>query len=96
MELEIFGRTICLELQKNEMTLGNGSAPISILAAKCSLTIVVDRCSMELFADSGKIYMACLDNQTLCDRNLPYLVIRADHETVIESIEMHSLHSIWS
>ena len=94
-EIQIFGRTIQLNFQRNEVTIGNNSAPISITGKRCDITILVDRCSIELFADGGKIYMSCLDDSTLCDRNLPYLVLKADRDTSLESMEIHALNSIW-
>lgn len=94
-EIKLFGRTILLDFKKNEMTIGNNCAPISITAAKCDMTIIVDRCSIEIFADGGKIYMSCLDNDTLCDRNIPYLIVKSGNETFIETMEIHSLNSIW-
>lgn len=94
-ELQIFGRTIRFDFKKNEITVGNNCAPISVTTAKSDITIIVDRCSIEIFADGGKIYMSCLDRDTLCDRNIPYFVIKSEHETVIEEMEIHSLNSIW-
>lgn len=94
-EMQIFGRTIRFDFKKNEIAVGNNFAPISVASEKFDITIIVDRCSFEIFADSGKIFMSCLDNNTLCDRNIPNFVIKTDNVTVIESIEMHSLNSIW-
>lgn len=94
-EVRIFGRTIRFDFKKNEMSVGNNFAPIFVTSVKCDITIVVDRCSFEIFADNGKIFMSCLDNNTLCDRNIPYFVVKSENETVIDYIEMHSLSSIW-
>ena len=94
-QMQVFGRTIRLDFDKNEITIGRNCAPISLTASKCDMTIIVDRCSMEIFADGGKICMTCLDNDTFCDRNIPYLVIKSENETTIEKLEMNSLNSIW-
>jgi hypothetical protein len=77
------------------MTIGKNRAPISLTSSKNEITVVVDRCSMEIFADGGKICMSCLDNDTLCDRNIPYFVINSESEADIEVLEIHSLNSIW-
>lgn len=95
-DLQIFGKTISLNFQKNEIVIGKVSAPLSITGAKLDLTIIIDRCSIELFADNGKIYVACLDADSFCDRNLPYFIMKTDNETVVESVEMYSLNSIWN
>ncbi len=94
-EMQVFGRKIQFNLNKNEITVGKNCAPITLTAAKNNITIIVDRCSIEIFADGGKIYMSCLDNDTVCDRNIPYFFIKSDSETVIETMEIHSLNSIW-
>lgn len=93
--LHIFGRRICLNFTKNEMTIGGCTAPISLTHNNLDLTIIVDRCSMELFADGGKITMSCLDNNAFSDFNLPYITIQSDKNIILESIEINSLHSIW-
>lgn len=94
-EARIFGRTIKFDFKKNEMTVGNNFAPIFVSSDKCDITIVVDRCSIEIFSDNGKIYMSCLDKDTVCDLNLPFFEITSDNETLIDKIEIHSLNSIW-
>lgn len=94
-EMQIFGRKICFDFQKNEMTIGKNCAPLSLTGRKNEMTMVVDRCSIEIFADGGKICMSCLNNDTLCDRNIPYFVIKSDSETIVETMEMHALNSIW-
>jgi len=93
--LHIFGRRICLNFTKNEMTIGGCTAPIFLTHNNLDLTIIVDRCSMELFADGGKITMSCLDNNAFSDFNLPYITIQSDKNIILESIEINSLHSIW-
>ena len=38
--------------------------------------------------------MSCLNNETICDFNIPYFVIEDNNETKIESLEICSLNSI--
>lgn len=38
--------------------------------------------------------MSCLNNETICDFNIPYFVIESNNETKIESLEICSLNSI--
>lgn len=94
-EIQIFGRTIQFDFNKNEIAIGKNYAPISLTASNGEITIIVDRCSIEIFADDGKIYMSCIDDDTFCDRNIPYLVIKSENETIIKNMEIHSLKSIW-
>lgn len=94
-KMQIFGRTVQFDFNKNEITVGKNFAPISLTESQSEIIIIVDRCSMEIFADDGKIYMSCIDKDTFCDRNMPYLVIKSENETVIKNMEIHSMKSIW-
>ncbi len=96
MTVSIFGRSIGFDFANNKMNIGNCTAPISLTRSGLDITILVDRCSMEVFADGGKIFMSCLKNDTVSDFNIPYLTIQADRKIALENIEIHSLESIWS
>ena len=50
---------------------------------------------MEVFSDNGKIFMSCLNQDTVSDFNIPYLTIQVDKEMILENMEIHSLDSIW-
>lgn len=95
VELNVFGKAICLDFNKNEIAIGDDRAPISLVGEGLDLSIVVDRCSIEIFSDGGKIMMTCVNGDSFCDRNLPCFVMKSDFAAVIDLIEMHSLKSIW-
>lgn len=95
LNVKVFGRVINFDFSKNEMRVGSCTAPISLTHNGFDVTVVVDTCSLELFTDGGKIFVSCLDNDTLSDRNIPYLTIKSDGEVTLKSIEIHSLNSIW-
>ncbi len=95
MNISIFGREINFDFSKNEIKLGDATAPISITRGCLDITLIVDRCSIELFTDNGKIYVSCLDGYTLMDRNLPYIKINASTNISLDSIEINTLKSIW-
>ncbi|MEE1017907.1 MAG: glycoside hydrolase family 32 protein [Acutalibacteraceae bacterium] len=95
VELNVFGKAIRLDFYKNEIAIGDEHAPISVICGGLDLKVVVDRCSIEIFADGGKIMLTCVNSDSFCDRNLPYFVMKSDFEAVIDSIEIHSLKSIW-
>lgn len=40
------------------------------------LVLLVDRCSVELYLDGGKIYLGTANESTYCDYNLPYMSCR--------------------
>ncbi len=90
-----FGRNITIDFSKNEIKLGNCTAPVSITKNGFDLTIISDRCSIEIFADGGKAYMSCLSGYTFMDRNLPCFSIISKDKQNIKSVEVISLKSIW-
>ena len=65
-------------------------APLSITEKEIDLTILIDRCSMEIFSDNGKI---CLTERFVCDYNLPFISLEGEGE--IQKLEIHTLKSIW-
>ena len=95
LDIKVFGRTIHFDFAKNEIKIGESVAPISVTRADFDITVIVDHCSIELFADGGKIFMSCIDENTLSDRNIPYFTINSENEIKLESIEINSLDSIW-
>lgn len=95
MELTVFGRTVSFDFDQNEAAIGDTKAPISITKDHLDITMVIDRCSIELFLDDGKIYVTCLNQDTLMDRNLPYITVTANQTMLLDSMEIHALRSIW-
>lgn len=95
MTVSVFGRSIGFDFADNKMNIGDCTAPISLTHSGLDITVIVDRCSIEIFADSGKIFMSCLNGDTLSDYNIPYLNIISDKKMILENIEINSLDSIW-
>lgn len=91
----LFGREMVLDLAENSLSISGRSIPVSLERTCVDLTILVDRCGMEIFADGGCIYTACLSEDTFVDRNLLSLTLHSDTEATFDLIEIHSLESIW-
>ena len=97
-ELKIFGGTIRANPSHNELFVQTSTAlkepprlsPLSVSGKETELTLLIDRCSLELFADDGKI---CLTERFVCDFNLPYVAIAGEGR--IQNIEINTLKSIW-
>jgi len=96
--LEVFGGKLDVNPAMNELTVQTSTAlkvppsvaPLSITEKEIDLTLLIDRCSMEIFADDGKI---CLTERFVCDFNLPYVAIAGEGR--IQNIEINTLKSIW-
>ena len=96
LTIAIFGISMKLDFDKNELQVGDCIAPICVTGGDLDVTVIVDRCSIEVYADGGKIFLSCLDRHTVSDYNLPYLSIRGTQPLTLDSLEIHSLKSIWS
>ncbi len=90
----LFGREIRLDFENHSIWLGDMAVPCSISDQKTDLTLIVDRCGMELFADGGRVYASRLAEDIFMDRNLLKLILSADMEYCIDMLEIHSLESI--
>ena len=95
LTVDIFGRSIGFDFTNNKMNIGDCTAPITLTHSGFDIIVLIDRCSMEVFADGGKIFMSCLNNNTVSDFNIPYLTIQADKKMALDNIEINSLNSIW-
>ncbi len=95
LTFNLFGRKIVCDTEKNAITLSKSTSPLSLAENSIDLVIISDSCSIELYADGGKFYMATVDESTFCDYNLPYLEITSSSDCEIQSLELHSLKSIW-
>ncbi|MBR3838978.1 MAG: glycoside hydrolase family 32 protein [Clostridia bacterium] len=95
MFITIFGRKILVNFDKNSVSIGDVSAPVSHTKNGFDLIVVVDRCSMELFLDNGKIFLSCLNNNTISDYNLPYISLVSKNDMLLNGIEITTLDSIW-
>lgn len=95
LNFSIFGCGFSVDFSKNQLVLGDKQAPVSVSKNNLDITLLIDRCSMEIFADGGRAYMSFVEAYTVCDRNLPWLKISSDAEYCFESIALYSLNSIW-
>ncbi len=95
LSLKIFGIDVLFNKAENRVKLSDSSAPITLSCDTWDVTMIVDTCSVELYLDGGKIYLGTVDERTYCDYNLPYMEITSNTECKLNSIELHSLKSIW-
>lgn len=95
INFSVFGREIKFNFAKNEFKVGESPSPISITEDNIDLTIITDRCSMEIFSDKGKIFASYFNQNTVMDRNLPYFKITTAQNITLNNISITSLASIW-
>ncbi len=95
LTLKIFGIDILFDKAENKVRLSDRSAPVTLQSNIWDIVLIVDRCSVELYLDGGKIYLGTVDTKTFCDYNLSYMDIASTSDCLIKSLESHSLKSIW-
>lgn len=95
LDFTVFGCHFQCDFSENAVVFGDNVMPIAVAGEKLDLTVLVDTCSFELFADGGKAYMTMIDTCSVCDRNLPYLEVRSTADCVIDLLEVTELNSIW-
>lgn len=95
LDLILFGRRIRIDFTENQISVGNKNVPISITKKDLDLTLLIDRCSMEIFTDGGKICLASLSAETVMDRNLLNFILNCNIEYKISMLEFHALNPIW-
>ena len=89
--INMFGTDLVCDMDKNEIRCKNVKMPLSISGDKVDMRILVDRCSVEIFADGGKIFAAAA---MFADYNLPYVVLRENEKIQIDSFTWHTLKNI--
>ena len=96
MILRVFAVAMEFDFAANELKIGDCTSPVSVTKNGFDVTIIVDRCSVEMFVDGGKIFVSRLDGYTVNDYNLPYLLIEATEDISLETLEINSMNSIWN
>ena len=94
--IKIFGRDIVIKPSENELTFGKETAPLSIFNESIDITLVIDRCSIEIFLDGGRIYASYLNNGSISDYNVPFIEIASKDGIKIDELELVALKSIWN
>ena len=96
LTLTVFGRTIHFDFENNRLTLAGCTAPISVTGADLDVTVIVDRCSLELYADHGRIYASAVNKESISDYNLPWLTVQSQGDIALDQIQLTLLKSIWN
>lgn len=89
MNLLIFGHTVLIDFDKNEVKYEKIKMPLSLNKDQARVRIIVDRCSIEIYTDGGR-YL--LSDNLVCDYNLPYLKIASNKTSKVQSLKVYSLN----
>ncbi len=89
--INMFGTDLACDMDKNEIRCKNVKMPLSLNGDKVDLRIIVDRCSVEIFADGGKIFAAAV---AFADYNLPMVTLNKNEKITIDNFTWHILKNI--
>ena len=95
LTFSVFGRIFICNLLENTLKIGENIGPLTQNPDKIDIDMIVDKCSIELYLDGGKITFATAAGFTVSDYNLPYLVVNSTANFTIDTVELHPLKSIW-
>jgi len=89
----INGIPIVYNVQKNLLTGGENKAPLTPESGKIRMCILVDRVSIELYANDGRIYMPIRAYSNKNNKGLK--VFSKDGPVLISKLKIFKLESIW-
>ena len=89
--LNLFGANVRLDMKNNVAVLLKDKMPISLKKNSVKLRVIVDRCTVEVFADDGKYLLIA---QQLWDRNLPFITLSSTAPVKVKEFTVHTLKSI--
>ena len=84
---------VVYNVEKQELSCQGKKAPLKQVDGKISLEILVDRTSIEIFGNGGKMYMPI--GVILADNPKTLEIFTRGGNTEVESLEVHRLRSAW-
>jgi len=91
--LVIRGEKLIYNVERERLLFGESEAPLKPVDGRISLRCIIDRTSIEIFANNGRIYMPCrLPAQ---DNNNSLALFASGGTAKAPSIQLRELKSIW-
>lgn len=88
----IFGSSITYSAKTRTLSCLDNNLPLEPIDGKINLRILVDKASIELFANNG---LACIPAHALLDYDKPLSIFTNQAALKINSLKIHQLNSIW-
>ena len=88
IKMRIFGNVVTIDTASNVIALGRNKIPLSLSKKNIDVRMIVDRSSIEIFADGGKILFA---SQFICDYNLPFISVSADKSINLDEFKIYEV-----
>lgn len=91
--LDLRGVKISYNALKEEISLNEIKTQLKPEDGQINLKIFIDRTSIEIYANGGKVYMPLIN--IMPQENLNYSILVAQGESKVKSLKVHELSSIW-
>ena len=92
--LTLRGVAVTFDAKTQQLVCGERSAPLKPVAGKIKLRVLVDRVSLEIFANDGRVYMPMAVNPKDADRSIA--VFAKGIGTQLTELTVNTLKSAWS
>ena len=84
---------VVYNIQKQELSCQKKTAPLTPADGKIRLELLVDRTSIEIFGNDGRIYMPM--GVVLADNSKSLEIFAKGGNTEVKSLEVYELRSVW-
>ncbi|MBQ9429288.1 MAG: glycoside hydrolase family 32 protein [Clostridia bacterium] len=91
LKIDLFGTDLVCDMEKNEIRCKNLKMPLSPDGERVEVRVLVDRCSLEIFAGRGRIFAAVA---AFADYNLPRVTLGKNEKIRIDRLTWHTLKNI--
>lgn len=91
IDIDVFGSRITLDMRQNAVIYRDMSMPLSNERKLARLRMVIDRCTVELYADGGRYLLSA---QLICDYAKPELTLRSNVSLKPSRLEVYTLSSV--
>jgi sucrose-6-phosphate hydrolase SacC (GH32 family) len=88
------GVPVTYDAVKQELSCADKKAPLRMQNGKIQLRFLVDRTSVEIFGNAGRLYMAM--GVKVPSENLSFQISAQDGDAVLNSLKAFELKSIWN
>jgi sucrose-6-phosphate hydrolase SacC (GH32 family) len=90
VSLNLFGNEVKLNSENNTVSVGRSTCPISSGKERIDLRVIIDRYSLEIFADGGRFFFsACPD----MDENITHMTVNSQNRLQNAAVTVRSIRN---
>ena len=88
LRINVFGAEVVCDMTRNQLHCADSVSPITIKQKQLKLRMILDKNSIELFADQGEFYIS---SKITCDYHLNWLQLQSDTQAAIQTLRIYKL-----